>query len=95
MARQIKKQSRLKKLSSGSPFKNYWEKSNYILLGIGIAVLVIGFYLMTFGPWDNPISLTISPIVLLIAYLFIFPLSILYKKKKKTDGTEKDVPSKS
>jgi len=94
MARQIKKQSRLKKFSSESPFKNYWEKSNYIILGIGIAVLVIGFYLMSFGPWDNPISLTISPIVLLIAYLFIFPLSILYKKKKKQDGTKKDVPSK-
>ena len=94
MARQIKKQSRLKSFSSESPFKNYWDKSNYVLLGVGIVVLIIGFYLMTFGPWDNPVSMTISPIVLLVAYLFIFPFSILYKKKKQ-NGTEKDVPSKS
>jgi uncharacterized membrane protein YesL len=95
MARQVKKHSRIKKSAVESPFKNYWDKSNYVILGIGIAVLVIGFYLMTFGPWDNPVSLTISPIVLLVAYLFIFPLSILYKKKKQNGTNKEDVPSKS
>ena len=94
MAKQIKKRSRIKKQNSESPFRNYWDRSNYLLLGVGLLVLVIGFYLMTFGPWDNVISLSISPIVLLIAYIIIFPLSILYKKKKQ-DGTEKDVPSKN
>ena len=94
MGKQIKKQSRLRKVKSESPFKNYWEKSNYLLLGLGLIVLVIGFYLMTFGPWDNPVSLSLSPVVLLIAYLVIFPLSILHKKKK-TNGTTEDVPSKN
>lgn len=94
MAKQIKKQSRFKKSKSESPFKNYWDKSNYLLLSLGLLVLAIGFYLMTFGPWDNPISLSISPIVLLIAYLIIFPVSILYKKKKQ-NGTNKDVPSEN
>ena len=67
-----------------SPFKNYWSSSNYTILSIGIVVVIIGFILMSQGPWDNPISLTLSPIVLLIAYIVIFPLSILYKKKKSS-----------
>lgn len=94
MGKQIKKQSRFKKVNSESPFKNYWDKSNYILLSLGVLVLIIGFYLMTFGPWDNPISLTVSPLVLLLAYIVIFPLSILYKKKKQ-NSTPEDVSSKN
>jgi len=93
MAKQLRQQSRLKKLKKDSPFKNYWGSTNYILLGVGVFILVIGFYFMTFGPWDNPISLSISPIVLLLAYLIVFPISILYKKKKR--GTEDNVPSKN
>ena len=78
----VKRKSKLQKQNVESPFKNYWGKENYILLIVGIAVVFVGFYLMSFGPWDNPISLTISPLVLLVAYLVIFPLSIFYKKKK-------------
>ncbi len=78
-----------------SPFKNYWVKENYVLFGVGISIVIIGFLLMSQGPWDNPLSLTVSPLVLLVAYLFVFPLSILYKsKKRKTilseNGTGKD-----
>lgn len=69
-------------LPSVSPFKDYWGKQNYLLLLIGFAIVFVGFFLMTFGPWDNPLSLTVAPIVLLIAYLVVFPLSILIKKKK-------------
>ncbi|PID57460.1 MAG: hypothetical protein CR986_08960 [Ignavibacteriae bacterium] len=69
-----------------SPFKNYWEKSNYIIFGAGILVLVLGFFLMTNDPWDNPLSLTVAPLVLLLAYLVIFPLAILYKKDTKQNN---------
>ncbi|MCP5064696.1 MAG: DUF3098 domain-containing protein [Ignavibacteriae bacterium] len=67
-----------------SPFKNYWLRENYILFGVGMAIVIIGFLLMAQGPWDNPLSLTVSPLVLLVAYLVVFPLSILYKKRKPT-----------
>ncbi len=72
-----------------SPFQNYWTKNNYLLLGVGILVLIIGYFLMSQGPWDNPLSLTIAPLVLLIAYVIIFPLSIMYKKKSDNSGSEK------
>lgn len=73
-----------------SPFKNYWSKSNFIIFNIGIFVLLIGFYLMSIGPWDNPLSLTISPIILLVAYIIIFPLSILSSKKKTANVSSKN-----
>ncbi len=82
-----------KKATLVSPFENYWGKKNYLIFGIGIGILIVGFYLMSIGPWDNPLSLSVSPIVLLIAYLVVFPLSILYKKKNSLDTS--DVPSKN
>ena len=50
---------------------------------IGLVVMVIGYMLLSVGPWDNPISRTIAPLVLLVAYLIIFPLAILWKGKGK------------
>ena len=74
-----------------SPFKNYWTKQNYTILYVGIGILIIGYFLMAQGPWENPVSQTISPLVLLIAYLIVFPLAIFYnkgffnKREKKND----------
>lgn len=65
-----------------SPFSNYWQKENYIFLSLGIIALILGYTVMGQGEWDNALSLTISPIILLIAYLVFFPLSIFYKKRK-------------
>lgn len=65
-----------------SPFTIYWEKRNYYFLLLGIALLIIGFYLMSVGNWDIPITLIVSPIVLVISYFLIFPLSIFYRKKQ-------------
>lgn len=89
----VRSKSKKQVQSVTSPFKNYWNKNNYLLLGIGIGIIIIGFILMAQSPWDNPLSLSVSPIVLLLAYIVIFPLSILYKKKKNSLGS--DVSSKS
>jgi len=78
----IKKQNS-RKSGFVSPFKNYWSKENYIFLGVGILLLFVGYIFMAQGNWDSSISLTLSPIVLIIAYLIVFPLSIFYKKKLK------------
>lgn len=88
----IKRRKRVKVKEKNSTFIDYWEKSNFYILFGGIATLFIGYFLMAQGPWNNPLSLTVSPIVLLIAYIVIFPLSILYKKKKKIKTEENNVP---
>lgn len=76
----VKKQNS-RKSGFVSPFKNYWGKENYIFLAIGILLLFLGYVLMAQGNWDSSTSLTLSPIVLTIAYLVVFPLSIFYKRK--------------
>ena len=80
----IKSKSKKQTKVQESPFNNYWNKTNYILFGAGIGITILGFFLMAQSPWDNPLSLTVSPLVLLLSYLVIFPLSILYKRKKSS-----------
>lgn len=64
-----------------------------MILFAGLGLLIIGFYLMTFGPWDNPVSLSVSPIILIIAYLVVFPLAILYRRKgNKDNNSPKEEP---
>ncbi len=75
------KKANSKKNNFISPFNNYWNKENYIFLSIGIILLIIGYVVMAQGEWDNSLSLTLSPIILLIAYIIVFPLSIFYKKR--------------
>jgi FtsH-binding integral membrane protein len=94
MAQKIRKKSiKQTKKTSVSPFNIYWEKKNYYLLALGLLLTVIGFYFMTIGPWDSFSSLVISPIILFIAYVVIFPLSIFLRnksEKEKTQDTEID-----
>lgn len=78
----VKRKQKTAKKILVSPFKDYWNKTNYIIFSVGILILLFGFFLMGQGPWDNPLSLSISPIVLLLAYLVIFPLAIFYRRKQ-------------
>ena len=98
MATKIKKKTiKQTKKSSVSPFNIYWDKRNYYLLALGLLVTIIGFYFMTIGPWDSFSSLVISPILLFIAYIIIFPLSIFLRKKEvKEQAQENEIdPGKS
>jgi FtsH-binding integral membrane protein len=91
MAKQIKKKTikQTKKISV-SPFSIYWVKVNYYLLALGILFTVIGFYVMSMGTWDSVTSLVISPIILFIAYVIIFPLSIFFRKKSEKENKEEN-----
>ncbi len=83
---QVKRRIRSQKKILQSPFKDYWTKENYYILGFGFLLLIIGNILLAQSPYDNPISLSVAPIVLLIAYLIVFPFAILYKKNKNTSS---------
>ena len=60
------------------------EKTNYMILGVGVIVLIIGYILM--GSADHPdafISKTLSPLVLVFSYTVIIPVGIFYRTKKE------------
>jgi len=65
-----------------SPFNIYWEKTNYILFGLGMLLIILGFYFMSLGEWDSSSSLVISPILLFLGFVVVMPASILYRKKE-------------
>ncbi len=86
MAKKVqRKSSKQVKKKWVSPFNIYWAKKNYILLFAGIITLVVGYLVMSDGKWNSTSSLVFSPIILGIAYLLIFPLSIFSGKKNQSD----------
>lgn len=89
MAKIKKKSKPQKNVAIRSPFYNYWDKTNYLLLAVGFLILVIGFILLGQEPYDAPLSLTVSPILLITAYFIIIPIAIFYRKKT-SPGEDKD-----
>ena len=60
-----------------------FDKKNIILIVFGVLLLIVGFICLASGPADNPTSLTVAPLVLVLAYLVVIPLGILFNGKKK------------
>jgi hypothetical protein len=72
-----KKAQRQKGFSDGHiPF----ARENYIIMGVGIAVIVAGYLAMLEGSIEGFLPLVVSPILLVIGYCVIVPLGILYRK---------------
>ena len=90
MAKQVKRKNirSAKKVSASSPFNIYWKKKNYIFLFLGFVLLFAGYYFMSINPWNSFPALNISPVILIIAYVIIFPASILFKGKKVEQKSE-------
>ena len=59
------------------------NKKNIILIAIGVLLLVIGFICLATGPADNPVSLTVAPLILVVAYMVVIPIGILFTGKKQ------------
>ena len=72
------------KKDEGLPFTS----ENYMLFGVGLGILVIGYIALSRGPWDSFWSLTLAPILLVLAYCVVIPVAILYRKKNKKQENE-------
>lgn len=58
------------------------ENTNFVIIGIGIAVLIIGYILMSANSVDGFTNTVIAPILLVLGYCIIIPYGILKKTKK-------------
>jgi len=56
------------------------------LLGVSIALMVVGYVLLGIGPEDNHLSRSIAPLVLVAAYCVVVPLALLAKNKGPQEG---------
>ena len=53
-------------------------KKNILLVALGALLIVIGFVCLAQGPADNPVSLTVAPIILVLAYLVVILIVIFW-----------------
>ena len=57
-----------------------YKRKNYVLFGVGVFVIIVGYLIMYSGEVDSFQSLVISPLLLLAGYLVILPMALLSKK---------------
>jgi len=58
-------------------------RENYIILGVGILVIILGYIALSGSQVEGFMPLTLAPILLVLGYCVIIPLGILYRKKEK------------
>jgi hypothetical protein len=58
------------------------EPVNFKIIAAGLAVILLGYVALTASPWDNPIAITVAPILLMLGYCVIVPIGIIYRGKK-------------
>lgn len=64
------------------PFQMPFEDKNVIFILIGVAIVGLGYFLLSTGPVMGVVSLTIAPIVLCIGYLVVVPYGIAYGARR-------------
>jgi len=86
MAKKTKKRKPItRKKRKSLPF----TRKNYQIFGIGILILIIGYIFLSIGPEDSFFTRTLGPVILVIGYCIVIPLSILYREKRKPKTANK------
>lgn len=62
------------------------EKQNFMIIGIGIIVLIVGYALMSQNSVDGFLPTVAAPIILLAGYCVIIPYGILKNVKKTQEA---------
>ncbi len=74
------------------------EKKNMIYLAASLAIIILGYILMATGitdepallesTWNNPLAITVAPILLVIGYCILIPFAILKLFRKEENSPE-------
>ena len=57
-----------------------YKRKNYVLFGVGVFVIIVGYLTMYLGDVNSFQSLVVSPLLLLLGYLVIIPVALLLRK---------------
>lgn len=66
---------------------------NWAIFGLGIAIIVVGYFLLSVPPVDGFWSLTAAPLLLVTGYCVLLPIAILYKGPGAEESVSADQPS--
>ena len=68
--------------SNTSVFESWnFSAPNYVLFGIGVALIIVGYLIMSTGEVNSFQSLTLAPIMLFIGYIIVIPAALIYRGK--------------
>ena len=68
--------------SNTSVFESWnFSAPNYVLFGIGLALIIVGYLIMATGEVNSFQSLTLAPIMLFIGYIIVIPAALIYRGK--------------
>jgi hypothetical protein len=68
---------------SGERFNWPFSRKNLIWFLASVVVIIVGYIFLSIGPYDSTSSMTIGPVLLVIGYLVILPISIIVRDKPK------------
>jgi hypothetical protein len=57
-----------------------WGMLNSVLLGLGLLVLVVGYFALSRG------SITLAPVLLVLGYVVLIPASLLLRRRSQASG---------
>jgi ABC-type transport system involved in cytochrome bd biosynthesis fused ATPase/permease subunit len=64
---------------------------NYMIIGIGIALIILGYIFMSENSVDGFLPTVIAPILLMVGYCVIVPFGILYKDRNVNENIVEEV----
>ncbi len=70
-----------------------FTRRNWAIFGLGIAIIVVGYFLLSVPPADGFWSLTAAPLLLVTGYCVLLPIAILYKDPGADGSVSADRPS--
>ncbi len=83
MSKQLQKEKPAGKKRMKSAGILVLEPINYKIIAVGIAIIVLGYLALSATPWDNPLAITVAPILLVLGYCVVIPVGIMYHRKQK------------
>lgn len=68
--------------------RSFFSPVNIILMIVGLAVIVTGFYMLAQGPVDGVKTMTVAPLLLTFGYVVVVPVAILigFRRPKDKSG---------
>ena len=80
MAKPARGKSRKRPVTRGGELP--LKKSNYLIMGAGLLLIVLGYLAMLEGSVEGFLPLVVAPILLVLGYCVVIPIGILYRERK-------------
>ncbi len=80
------KKQQTSKFTKKKEFSFPLERENFMIIGLGVLLLVIGYVLMSQNSVDGFLPTVIAPILLVAGYCVVIPYGILKRPKSEITG---------